>query len=151
MSPKQRISLFLWNLYPPFLGAGIKITAVDPEWRWIEARLRFRWWNRNYVGTVFGGSIFSLCDPFHMVLLMNRLGKEYVVRDKGGEIRYLQKGLGDLTARFEMPDSEIEAVRKDLSDVHERRYSCSVKNSAGDAVAEVVKVLHVRRLINRSL
>ena len=146
MSPKQRLSLFLWNLYPPFLGAGIRITGVAGDWRWMEARLKFRPWNRNYVGTVFGGSIFSLCDPFHMVLLINRLGRDYVVRDKGGEIRYLRKGLSHLSARFEIEDRQLDEIRNHPEEVQERRYVTQVKDVEDQIVAEVTKILHIRRV-----
>jgi len=53
--------------------------------------LRLRWWNRNYIGTIFGGSIYSMCDPFHMVILLELLGPNYLVRDKGAEIRFLKR------------------------------------------------------------
>jgi acyl-coenzyme A thioesterase PaaI-like protein len=142
----QRLSVFLWNLYPPFLGAGIKITAVSPDWRWLEARLKFRWWNRNYVGTMFGGSLFSLCDPFHMVLLINRLGKGYVVRDKGGEIKYLRKGTSDVKVRFELDERQVENILRDPAEIQEQRFLSKVKDGEGNVIAEVVKVLHIRRI-----
>lgn len=147
MTRQQRLSLFLWNLYPPFLGAGIRITRVAPDWGWIEAKLRFRWWNRNYVGTVFGGSLFSLCDPFHMVLLINRLGKEeYVVRDKGGEIKYLKKGVSDVFVRFELDEAQVKEIRGNPAEVQEARFLAQVKDQEGAVIAEVVKILHVRRI-----
>lgn len=146
MTFQQRLSLFLWNLYPPFLGAGIKITSVAPDWRWIEAKLKYRWWNRNYVGTMFGGSMFSLCDPFHMVLLINRLGKEYVVRDKGGEIKYLKKGVSDVFVRFELDEAQAEEIRRNPAEVQEARFLAQVKDKEGSVIAEVTKILHVRRI-----
>lgn len=146
MTIKQRLSLFLWNLYPPFLGAGIRITKVDPNWRWLEAKIKYRWWNRNYVGTMFGGSMYSLCDPFHMVLLINRLGKSYIVRDKGGEIRYLKKGTSDVFARFELDESQVKEIRENPAEVQEQRFVAGVKDGQGEVIAEVTKVLHIRRL-----
>jgi hypothetical protein len=142
----SRWKVFLWNLYPPFLGAGIRITGVASDWSWLEARLALRWWNRNYVGTLFGGSVYSLCDPFHMVLLINRLGPAYLVRDKGAEVRYLRKGTGTVSVRFELPNAELEAIEACPDAVQERRYLVQVKDEAGQPIAEVAKILHIRRL-----
>lgn len=146
MTFRQRLSLFVWNLYPPFLGAGIKITDADGGWRWIEAKLKYRWWNRNYVGTMFGGSMFSLCDPFHMVLLINRLGKDYVVRDKGGEIKYLKKGVSDVFVRFELDEKQVAEICQNPAEVQEARFLALVKDREGNVIAEVTKALHVRRI-----
>lgn len=144
----QRLKLFLWNLYPPFWGAGIRITGVAADFSWLEARLSLHWWNRNYVGTLFGGSIYSLCDPFHMVLLMHRLGPSYIVRDKGAELKFLKKGLGQVRIRVEIPDSRLSEIKSSPAEVQEQRFLTQVKNEAGETVAEVVKILHVRKLAN---
>lgn len=138
----------LWNLYPPFLGAGIKITSVDKDFKFLTATLTQRWWNKNYIGTVFGGSIYSLCDPFHMVLLMHQLGDQYIVRDKGGEIKFLKKGSGVLEARFEIAPSMLEEIKRSDQEVQERHFFVQVKNEAGEVVAEVTKYLHIRKKLS---
>jgi acyl-coenzyme A thioesterase PaaI-like protein len=138
--------LLFWNLYPPFLGAGIKIEEVAEDYSSLTASLTPKWWNRNYVGTLFGGSIYSLCDPFHMVLLMHRLGNEFKVRDKGAEIRFLKKGIEKVWARFEISREVEDEILRSQEEVMERRFTVQVKNFHGDVVAEVVKILHIRNL-----
>ncbi len=62
MSP--RLLRHLFNVWPPFLLSGIHVTRLSNDWRHVEVELRLRPWNRNYVGTHFGGSLFAMTDPF---------------------------------------------------------------------------------------
>jgi acyl-coenzyme A thioesterase PaaI-like protein len=145
VSPWRRRLFFLWNFYPPFLGAGVRITKLDPELRFIEVKLTRSWRNTNYVGTLFGGAMFTMADPFHMVLLIERLGTDYIVRDKGAEIRYLKKGTESVYARFELADSLLEEIRACKEEVQERKIPVAIKTANGEIIAEVVKTLHIRR------
>jgi len=138
--------LKLWNWYPPFLGAGIKIEEVAEDYSYLIASLTLRWWNKNYIGTLFGGAIYSLCDPFHAVLLMHRLAPDFVVRDKGGDIRFLKKGTEKVWARFEVSAQVEREIRENGEEVFERKFPVSVKTRNGEVVAEVTKVLHFRRI-----
>ncbi len=141
-----RAKIRLWNLYPPFMGAGIKIEDAAEDYSLLVASLTPRWWNKNYFGTILGGSIYSLCDPFHAVLFIHRLGPGYVVRDKGGEIRFLKKGLEKLWVRFEVTPGMEQEIRRKPEDVFEMKFPVEVKTASGEVVAQVTKVLHFRRL-----
>ncbi len=141
-----RAKIKLWNLYPPFVGAGIKIEEAAEDYSYLIASLTPRWWNKNYFGTIFGGSIYSLCDPFQAVLLIHRLGNGYVVRDKGGEIRFLKKGTEKLWARFEVTPAMEKEIREKSEEVFELRFPVEVKTAQGEVVATVTKVLHFRKL-----
>ena len=70
------------NLWPPFLGAGIKVTRVSADYREIEVTLKLGLTNRNYFGTQFGGSLFAMTDPFFALMMLRNLGPDYVVWDK---------------------------------------------------------------------
>ena len=59
----------LMNLWPPFLCTGIHVERIARDWRSARVALRMRPWNRNYVGTHFGGSLFAMTDPFWMLLV----------------------------------------------------------------------------------
>ena len=80
------------NLWPPFLGAGIRVTHVAPDMKAIDVEMKLRWWNANYVGTHFGGSLFAMTDAFYMLMLMANLGRGYIVWDKAATIRYRKPG-----------------------------------------------------------
>ena len=142
---------WLFNLWPPFRAAGIRVTHVADDWSVAIVELRTKLLNRNYVGTHFGGSIFAMADPFHMILMMKKLGREYVVWDKAGSVRFLRPGRGTLTARFVVTRAMVEAARSATADgaKHEPTYAVEITDEAGALVALVEKTLHIRRAVPR--
>jgi len=106
----------LFNLWPPFRGMGVRVVELDPEYRHATVELRMKLLNRNYVGTHFGGSLFAMADPWFMILMMHRLGEEYVVWDKAGSVRFLKPARGTVTARFEMPEERVAQARERTTD-----------------------------------
>nr|HAD52477.1 tetrameric acyl-CoA thioesterase [Algoriphagus sp.] len=70
------------NWYPPYLFSGIKVVDYNEEFTYFKTQLKLTWWNRNLVGTAFGGSLYAMCDPFFMFILMINLGRDYIVWDK---------------------------------------------------------------------
>lgn len=137
----------LMNAWPPFRAAGIRVTHLAGDWSAARVELRARLLNRNYVGTHFGGSIFAMADPFHMILMMRQLGREYVVWDKAGSVRFLKPGRGTLEARFEVTPAMVAQARAATADGsrHEPTYAVEIKDERGEVVARVEKTLHIRR------
>jgi acyl-coenzyme A thioesterase PaaI-like protein len=135
------------NLWPPLLGAGIRVTHIAPDMRAIDVEMKLRFWNANYVGTHFGGSLFAMTDPFYMLMLMANLGRDYVVWDKAATIRYRKPGRGRVRAEFRLSDSQIGDVREKLKTMakYEPVFVLEVKDEAGVVIAEVEKTLHVRK------
>jgi len=149
--PRPDWKLRLINLYPPFLGAGIRIKA-SPDLRTFDVRMKLRWWNRNYLGTQFGGSLYMMCDPFFMMILLQALGPGYVVWDKAATIRFLRPGRGTVRATFHIPLVEIEEIRAaaDAGRKVEPTFQAKVLDAAGEVVAEVDKLVYVRLAKPRS-
>lgn len=114
---RRPLVLRLINLWPPYLGAGIRVTRISDDLRTFEVRMKLRWYNRNYVGTQFGGSLYSMCDPFYMLILMHGLGRGYEVWDKAAKIRFRRPGRTTVHATFHVPDEEIERIRRE-TDAH---------------------------------
>ncbi len=139
-------SRHLFNLYPPFRGAGIRIKKISASWDEILVEMKSRWWNRNYVGTHYGGSLYSMCDPFFMIMLIEQLGKGYVVWDKAATIRFRKPGRGRMRARFALPASDVETVRRnaDRDTKTDAVFRVDVVDDDGDVVASVEKVIQVR-------
>jgi len=106
-----------------------------------------RWYNRNYVGTHFGGSLYSMVDLFYMLMLIHILGPEYVVWDQAAEIVFRRPGRGPVRAVFTLTDAQIEAIRRETASgrPYRPRFTVQITDPAGNVVAEVVKVLYVRR------
>src|SRR5471032_1632858 len=101
----------LFNWWPPFRGAGIRVREIAPDFRSATVELRMKLLNRNYVGTHFGGSLFAMTDPFFMIMMMKNLGPDYVVWDKSGTVRFLKPARGTVTARFELPEAHVSEAR----------------------------------------
>src|SRR5215472_7502264 len=137
----------LFNCYPPFLGAGIRVPRVSEDMCTIEVRMPLHFWNRNYVGTHFGGSRYAMCDPFFMLILMNQLGKDYVVWDKSAAIRFKKPGTGTMKAVFQIPPERIAEIRAqaDAQGKVEPLFQVQVTDGQGIVIAEVDKLLYVRR------
>lgn len=135
------------NLYPPYLFAGIRITHIDDEWRELRVSMRLRWFNRNAVGTHFGGSLYSMVDPHLMLLLMRILGNDYVVWDKSASIQFKKPGKGRVHAVVRITDEDLEDIRRNTEEGEPFRpqFELVVLDEEGDRVAVVTKVLHVRR------
>jgi acyl-coenzyme A thioesterase PaaI-like protein len=145
---KSSHALRRWiNFWPPFLGAGIRVSRIAPDMKSIDVEMKLRFWNANYVGTHFGGSLFAMTDAFYMLMLMANLGGEYIVWDKAASIRYRRPGKGTVRAEFRLSDSQIEDVREKLKTLPkcEPVFSVEVKDEDGVVIAEVEKVLHVRK------
>lgn len=147
LNPSPRAMRWMFNLWPPFIGMGIHVVEITPDFRHAKVRLRMGIFNRNYVGTHFGGSLFSMTDPFYMIMLSQILGPDYVVWDKAAAIRFRAPGRGRVTAEFDVTDAMVEdAVRKTAGgERFEPTYTVLVKDAAGKLVAEVDKTLHIRR------
>ncbi|AEO42979.1 MULTISPECIES: DUF4442 domain-containing protein [Xanthomonas] len=145
----MRASLFKLgiNLWPPFLFAGIHVTVLSADYRFARVELRQRPWNRNYVGTHFGGSLFAMTDPFWMLLTMHNLGREYYVWDKAGSIEFVKPGRGTVTADFVIDDSVLAQLRQATAngEKHLRWFENTVYNRDGEVVAHVRKQLYVKR------
>jgi acyl-coenzyme A thioesterase PaaI-like protein len=137
----------LVNIWPPFLFTGIRVQQLDDGWREARVALRLRPWNRNYVGTQFGGSLFAMTDPFWMLLMMNRLGPDYIVWDRSAEIDFVAPGRGDVFAHFVLDDARVATFRAaaDAQAKHLEWFEVDVIASDGSVVARVRKQLYVRR------
>jgi hypothetical protein len=135
------------NLYAPFLGAGIRVKRLAPGWKEVDVEMKLRWWNANYVGTHYGGSLYSMTDPFFMVMLIENLGKDYIVWDKSATIRFKRPGRGTVFAKFRLTDQQIQEIKQALNAEKkiERVFTVEVKDESGTVIAEVEKLLHIRR------
>lgn len=145
---KNSHALRRWiNLWPPFLGMGIRVLHIAPDMKAIDIEMRLRWWNANYVGTHFGGSLYAMTDAFYMLMLMSNLGHDYVVWDKAGSIRYRRPGRSTVRAEFRLSDGQLKDIREKLKTLpkYEPVFKVDVKDEQGTVIAEVEKMLHIRR------
>jgi len=135
------------NLWPPFLFAGIHVAHIADDFSSARVELRMRPWNRNYVGTHFGGSLFAMTDPFWMLLVLHALGDGYIVWDRAASIDFEKPGRGTVRAEFVLDDAALADIRAAAAggDKVLRWFETPVHDAAGDVVAVVRKQLYVRR------
>ena len=140
----------LFNWWPPYRGAGIRVREISADFRTATVELRMKLLNRNYVGTHFGGSLFAMTDPFFMIMMMKNLGPEYLVWDKQGTVRFLKPARGTVTARFTMPEERIAEARERTAGgrKHEPQFRVEIVDEQGVVVADVEKTLYIRRKKN---
>ena len=148
---KTRLFRWLFNWYPPYIGAGVRVKHLSPDFRRIDVEMKLRWTNRNYVGTHFGGSLYSMTDPFYMIMLMKNLGPDYIVWDKSACITFVKPGKGTMSVRFELTEEQIQEAIEKTNDgsKYEPTWTVNVTDSQGDVVARVEKTLYVRRKKDR--
>ena len=137
----------LFNFFPCYRGTGGRVVAMDEEWRKVRVVLPLSWRTRNYVGSIFGGSMSGAVDPLYMLMLIKNLGPDYVVWDKAARIRFRRPARRTLTADFTLTEEDIESIRQELTtrESCERTYEIELKDPDGVVCAHVEKVIHLSR------
>lgn len=146
LARKARLLRWLMNFYPPYLGAGIRVRHISDDFRQAQVRMGLRWYNRNYVGTQFGGSLYSMTDPFFMLMLLQNLGDDYVAWDKAANIEFVSPGKGRVYADFTITEQLLDEIRQHTAggDKYLPRLHVEVRDEQGTLVARVQKTLYVR-------
>ena len=144
---RSRRLLRLLRIYPPFLGAGIRVRRMTEDLREVDVEMKLRWWNANYVGTHYGGSLYSMADPFYMLMLIDNLGRDYIVWDKSASIRFRKPGRGTVRAEFRLTQQQLDELRAqvDAQGKIEPTFTVQIRDQQNEVVAEVEKLLHIRR------
>lgn len=135
------------NLYPPYLGAGIRMESLSGDFRHMTVSMKLRWYNRNANGVHFGGSLFSMVDPHLILMLMGILGGDYALWDKAAAIEFYKPGRGKVTAEFHISDELLAEIRERTQDGGKflPELTIPIKDETGDVVAQVQKTLYIRR------
>ncbi|WP_243324428.1 DUF4442 domain-containing protein [Geothrix sp. SG200] len=147
MRESLRTRLFRWvfNFWPCYRGTGARVTFIASDWSQVRVRLPLSWRTRNYVGTIFGGSLYAGADPIYMLMLIHRLGPDYVVWDKAASIRFRKPGRSLLSATFRIDEEELAEIRRLLQDQPkvDRTYPVEWRDTDGAIHAELQKVVHI--------
>ncbi len=146
-SLKTRLARWGFNFFPAYRGTGARITYIARDWREVRIKLPFTWRTRNYVGSIFGGSMYGAVDPLYMVMLIKVLGPDYIVWDKEATIHFKQPGRRTLYATFAIDEQELQMIREELIDKPkiDRVYRVHLADADGNVAASVEKTIHIRR------
>jgi acyl-coenzyme A thioesterase PaaI-like protein len=144
---RQRFLEKAINFYGPFLGAGVKLEDMSKDYRYAKVTMPLRFYNKNYMGTQFGGSLYSMVDPWYMLMLIKNLGKEYIVWDKGANIRFKKPGKGKVYAEFTLSESIIQEIKShvDVNTKMDYVFNVEIKDDQGKLICEVDKVVYIRK------
>lgn len=146
-SRKSRLLRWKFNLFPAYRGSGARVTYIADDFREIRVKLPLSWRTRNYVGTLFGGSIYASVDPMYMIMLIHLLGRDYVVWDKAATIRFRKPGRTTLFATFRLDEAELDAIRAAAASGEpiDRAYNVDLVDGEGTVHASIEKVIYIRR------
>lgn len=142
---KARFKRNLLNFFPPYWGTGARAIFLSSDFKEVQIKLPLSWRTRNYVGTIFGGSMYAATDPIYMIQLIELLGKSYVVWDKSASIRFLRPGNKTLYARFLVSDNLLDKIKTKVAERHEMDLTLDVDftDLSGKVYAQVSKVLYI--------
>ena len=134
------------NTYAPYIGAGIKIDHISLDQGLCVVSMELTTLNKNIVGTQFGGSLYSMVDPFYMLMLMHQLGSNYVVWDKSSHIDFIAPGNSKVTARMKIPSAEVITIQELAKDGEAvfREYKVDIVDDQQKHIATVTKTLYIR-------
>ena len=138
---------FIFNIWPPALGAGIRVLRVSSDVKFVKIGLKLRFYNRNSFGTHFGGNLYSMTDPFYAIMLTHHIGKEHIVWDKSATIEFVKPGKSTVTAQFELTDEVINGIveRAKSGQPVIETFHVDVVDSDQNTIARVQKKIYIRK------
>jgi hypothetical protein len=144
---RSRKYRWFFNIFPAYRGTGGRVVYIADDWREVRVKIPLNWRTRNYVGTIYGGSIYGAVDPIYMLMLIKVLGPEYIVWDKAAKIRFRRPGKTTLFAHFNLPGGEIEEIKRlaETARSIDRIYNLELKDAEGVVHAEIEKTLHISK------
>jgi hypothetical protein len=144
---RQRFLERAINLYGPFLGAGVKLEEMSKDYRYAKVSMPLTFYNKNYMGTQFGGSLYSMVDPWYMLMLIKNLGQDYIVWDKSATIHFKKPGKGKVHAEFKLANEDLENIKTNLEQESKMDYVFKVLilDEQKKLICEVDKVVYIRK------
>ncbi len=144
---KSRRFRWLFNLFPAYRGTGGRVTYISDDFHEVRIKLPLNWRTRNYVGTIYGGSIYASIDPIYMLMLMHIIGDNYVVWDKAAKIRFKKPGRETLFAEFLLTPAEIAEIKRLAENERsvDRVYNLELKDKNGVVHAFIEKTLYISK------
>jgi acyl-coenzyme A thioesterase PaaI-like protein len=138
---------FMLNIFPCYRACGAKVLYIAADWRTVKIELSHNWLTKNYVGTIFGGSLFAATDPIYMVMLIKLLGDDFIVWDKAASIKYLKPGKGKLFATFKISDEELSEIKETMAGAKkmEKTFTVNLVDKENVTHAAVERLIYIRR------
>ena len=144
---KTWLMRLFFHIHPAYHGTGGRVTYISADWSELKLEIPHNWRTRNYVGTIFGGSLYGAVDPMYMIMLIQRLGPDYIVWDKAATIHFKKPGKCKLYASFEITNEEVQIIKQELKSSRsmERIYHLDITDKEGKVYVMVDKTIYIRK------
>ena len=143
----SKIDKWKFNFFPAYRGSGARVVYLADDYREIQVKIPLSWRTRNYVGTIYGGSMYGGIDPIYMLMLIKTLGSDYIVWDKAAKIRFKRPGREALFAEFLLTAEELDEIKTILENQKsvDRVYNVNLVDKSGKAHAFIEKTLYIAK------
>jgi len=137
----------MMNAWPPFVAQCVSVTAIAEDWSCVDVTMQLTPENANFFGTAWGGTLFSMLDPFLPILIERQLGGGYAVWDKTAEIDFVRPGRSAISSRVTVPADVIEEIRAATANGEKllRWFEIPLLDDAGEVVAVQRRQIYVRQ------
>ena len=144
---ESRLARWKFNLFPAYRGTGGRVIYIADDFHEIKVKIPLSWRTRNYVGTIYGGSMYGAIDPIYMLMLIKILGRGYVVWDKAAKIHFKKPGKDTLFVNFKLDREEIAEIKRlaEMERSIDRVYDLELKDENGVVHARIEKTLYVAK------
>lgn len=144
---KSRRFRWLFNFFPAYRGTGGRVTYIADDYTEVRVKIPLSWRTKNYVGTIYGGSMYGAIDPIYMLMLIHILGPDYIVWDKAAKIRFRKPGRDTLFAKFELNSDELDEIKRLAEEKKsvDRIYDLELVDREGVVHAKIEKTLYIAK------
>jgi len=142
-----KIDRWKFNIFPAYRGSGARVLYISDDYRELRVKIPLSWRTKNYVGTIYGGSMYAGIDPIYMLMLIRNLGKDYVVWDKSATIRFKRPGKETLFAEFYLTQEELSEIKHQLETKKsvDRIYTVELTDKNGKVHCIIEKTLYIAK------
>jgi acyl-coenzyme A thioesterase PaaI-like protein len=147
----SKLDRYKFNFFPAYRGTGARVLYIADDYREMRVKIPLNWRTRNYVGTIYGGSMYAGIDPIYMLMLIKTLGSEYVVWDKAATIRFKRPGKETLFAEFLLTQEELDEIKVILQSKKsvDRVYNVQLKDKKGKVHCIIEKTLYIAKKVKK--
>lgn len=146
-----RLALRMISFWPPYFFSGIKVVDFNHDLTQIKVRLKSSIVNRNYKGTHFGGSLYSMIDPFYMFMMIHAMGKGYRVWDISAKIDFIKATSKPVIANFHLSYEVVEKVKRytQSGEKHIESFQVEIREEeTNELIASAIKDVYIRGIFS---
>lgn len=137
------------NLYPPLLFQRIVVKKIHKDFKGVDVKIVNSIVNRNYNGSIFGGTIYAATDPFYAILfdrILQEKGFNVRVWLKSASINYLKPGTTNLYFTIQITEQMIAEAERELIENGKfvKAYPMELYDETGLLCATVMNEVYLR-------